>query len=113
MRFELWQESNDIIQTHNADPTNTHLLGHNFLSDYTQAEKAALRGYKQAPKPNGPVLVHDGSVLPNAVDWVTAGKVGPVKDQGQCGSCWSFSATCAVESAIAIAEGGAVPVLSE
>lgn len=37
-----------------------------------------------------------------AIDWTTKGKVGAIKDQGQCGSCWAFSAVGAIESNVAI-----------
>jgi len=40
-----------------------------------------------------------------AIDWAAAGKTTPIKNQEQCGSCWAFSATETIESAILIAQG--------
>ena len=35
--------------------------------------------------------------IPKSIDWRTLGYVNPIKNQGDCGSCWTFSTVAALE----------------
>merc|ERR550514_74786 len=52
------------------------------------------------------------SEVPASMDWRTKGGVNPIKNQGQCGSCYTFGSTAVIESAV-FNNGFDLPNLSE
>jgi len=94
-----------------ADNSNDEVqFGENQFADLTteQYKVAAGLGYKanrHAGLPHLGVHEFNGEELAASVDWTTQGAVTPVKDQGQCGSCWAFSTTGGMEGAWQISTG--------
>ena len=112
-RAKIFKKSLQAIEEHNA-AGNTHQLGLNHLSDYTDAEYKQLLGYRPDLRParNEAELLSEED-LADDVNWVTRGAVTGVKNQGQCGSCWAFSTTGAIEGAREIAGSGLVSLSEE
>ena len=102
-RKEIFAAKDALIAEINADPANTFTVGHNQFSTWTDSEYKRVLGFK--PWSQNVIDVEDGVPTADSVNWVTAGAVTPVKNQGSCGSCWSFSSTGAMEGAWFIKSG--------
>ena len=107
-RFTIFRENLHDIVTHNADRSQNFTMGVNQFTDLTPEEfkTQMIRGLKAPVGSFGcGTFSNSASGAPASIDWRTKGAVTTVKDQGQCGSCWTFSSTGAMEGAWAISKG--------
>jgi len=118
-RFDIWAKAVKEVSEHNVGydlGMHTYRRAVNEFADMTIQEFSAQRfGFRGAQKANvgGKALDTEASSVPSSVNWVDAGYVTGVKNQGQCGSCWAFSTTGAVEGVHFNATGDLVSLSEE
>jgi cathepsin L len=121
-RYGIFKATMDRVEAHNA-LNLSWTSGTNQFSDLTTEEFGSI--YASGYKPWGKPIPDDNLVFPERpvgtgysptsgfVDWNAAGAVTPIKNQGQCGSCWAFSTTGSVEGWVQIFKGDGLISLSE
>merc|ERR1719223_1165530 len=112
-RSAIYADNVQYMDAHNAKFAAGQVTFDMGVNEFSHMSHEEFKSYSVGPKMparNATNVV----VLPtlvkltgtdDSVDWRTKGAVTPVKNQGQCGSCWSFSTTGSTEGRVQIATG--------
>jgi cathepsin L len=125
MRKFIYETELDEIRQHNSNLGASYTKGVNMFTDMTPEEKKKFRGHNKNMRDQVSVeglpfvsfsehhetYSWGDKEVPKEIDWRRTKYLAPVKNQEACGSCWAFSATTSIESAWALANDKAAPIL--
>ncbi|KAL4204680.1 hypothetical protein AMTRI_Chr01g111120 [Amborella trichopoda] len=110
-RFLIFRQNVEFIDSFNMAKNHSFELSANGFTDMTNKEFVAkymgLKPQKQGGSEMDDVEFGHGNVthIPGSMDWRQKGAVTAVKNQGNCGGCWAFSAVAALEGITKIKTG--------
>ncbi|XP_054154851.1 cathepsin L-like proteinase [Oppia nitens] len=110
-RESVFAENYRKIAEHNWEAERgiyTYTMGVNAFTDMTSKEFLEKFTTKMPTidiQKLRPFQLNVSVTVPDSLDWRSLGKVGPIKNQGQCGSCWAFATVAILESRLAIKRG--------
>ncbi|KAM7492179.1 hypothetical protein LguiA_035100 [Lonicera macranthoides] len=107
-RFDIFKQNVEHIESFNRAASKPYKLAVNEFADLTNDEfKATRNRFKShvCPPSTASFRYENVTAIPPTMDWRKKGAVTPVKDQGQCGCCWAFSAVAAMEGVTQLKTG--------
>lgn len=102
-RETIYNQNLMKVMSHNS-ASHSYWLTMNKFADMTTAEFSRYLGYYTNIRTTENLPIRQ-SALPASVDWRVKGAVTPVKNQGQCNSCWAFATVGTTESAWFLSNG--------
>jgi len=117
MKFNIWRDNKKRVQNHNSIERGFSIELNRFADYHWPLSHNAMQNSKLENRKISEQILFETNIvniicnesdcfnIPSSVDWRDKHVVTPIKNQHQCGSCWTFSSTGSIESQYAIHTG--------